>query len=156
MQKLFHILFRVGVVLKGIDAALETIGGLLLLFVPAQYLGGFIIRITQYHLMLHPNGLFAKAVEKSLEMATDGKLWAGLFLLSHGAIKLLIVTGMILKKLWAYRVGLAIFVALVLYQIAHIVKTHSVGLSILTTFDIIFILLAWREFRRLKQEQAAH
>ncbi len=155
MQKLFHILFRVGVVLKGIDAVLETIGGVILLLVPPDDISQFIVKITQYQLMQNPHPLLEKAVQKSIEVTTDSHVWAGLFLLSHGLVKLLIVTGMILKKLWAYRVGLLVFVGLVIYQSAHILKTHSVGLLILTAFDIVFILLAYREYRQLKQKQAA-
>jgi uncharacterized membrane protein len=154
MQKLFHIVFRIGVVLKGIDAALETIGGMIFLVVPAGDISQFIVKITQYQLMQNPHRLFERAVEKSIEVTNSVHLWAGLFLLSHGLVKLLIVTGMILKKLWAYRLGLLVFIGLVIYQIAHVLKTHSAGLLILTVVDVIFILLAWREYRQLKQKQA--
>jgi uncharacterized membrane protein len=154
MEKLFHSLFRVGVVLKGIDAALETAGGLILLIVPPDKIGQFIASITQYQLIQNPNNLFAKAAEKSIEVTTESHLWVALFLLSHGSVKLLIVVGMILKKLWAYRVGLVAFSGLVIYQICHYLKTHSSGLLILTGLDLVFIFLAWREYRQLKQKQA--
>src|SRR5689334_12282608 len=98
MQKLFHILFRVGIIFKGIDAGLETIGGLIFLLVPPDNISQFILKITQYQLMQNPHPLFEKAVQKSIEVTNDAHLWAGFFLLSHGLVKLLIVTGMILKK----------------------------------------------------------
>jgi len=155
MEKLFHILFRIGVVIKGIDAALETLGGLILLVVPSDDISQFIARIARYHLIQNPHPLLERAVEKGIQVTTEAHLWAGFFLLSHGLLKLLIVAGMILKKAWAYRIGLVVFCGLVIYQIGRILRTHSVGLLILTVFDIVFILLAWREYRRLRQERAA-
>lgn len=154
MDKLFHSLFRFGVILKGIDAALETIGGLILLLVPPEVVGQFIVTITQYHLIQNPYNLFAKVVRQTVEVATESHLWAALFLLSHGLVKLLIVSGMILQKLWAYRAGLFVFCGLVVYQIAHLLKTHSLGLLILTALDCLFILLAWREYLQLQRKQA--
>jgi uncharacterized membrane protein len=155
MEGYVHSLFRVGVVLKGIDAALETVGGLILLLVPSDDIGQFIVTITQYQLVQTSHPLFAKAVQKSIEVTTEHHWWAGLFLLSHGSVKLLIIIGMVLKKLWAYRVGLVVFVGLVVYQIGHILETHSAGLLILTAFDVAFIFLAWREYRRIRQKRAA-
>jgi uncharacterized membrane protein len=155
MERYVHSLFRIGGVIKGIDAALETVGGLVLLLVPPNEIGQFIVMITQYQLVQNPHPLFAKAVEKSIEVTTEHHWWAGLFLLSHGSIKLIIIIGMILKNLWAYRVGLVVFVGLVIYQIGHILKTHSAGLLILTAFDVLFIFLAWREYRQIRQKRTA-
>src|SRR6516165_9639039 len=99
MERYVHSLFRVGVVIKGIDAALETVGGLILLLVPPNDIGQFIVTITQYQLVQNPHPLVAKAVQKSIEVTTEHHWWAGLFLLSHGLIKLLIIIGMVLKNL---------------------------------------------------------
>jgi uncharacterized membrane protein len=149
MEKYFPSLFRVVAFLKGIDAALETLGGVIILCVPAAYIAEFIVAITQYQLILNPNNLFAKLAQKTIDVTTESHLWAGLFLLTHGSVKLLIVVGMVLNKLWAYRVGLVVFVGLVIYQTCDFFKTHSSGLLVLTVFDCVFILLAWRQYRQL-------
>jgi uncharacterized membrane protein len=151
MDKHFHRLFRVGVILKGIDAVLEVIGGVILLIVPSDAISRLIVTVTQYQLIQNPNNLFAKLAEKGVEVANESQLWAGLFLLSHGLVKVLIVVGMVLKKLWAYRIGLVVFAGLVIYQICDVLKTHSLGLLALTVLDFIFILLGWREYRQLKR-----
>ena len=152
-EKRLHRLFEVGLILKGIDGVLETIGGLVLLVVSPQNINRLVAAMTQYELVEDPNDFFANLIRHAVHFNAKSQLWAAAFLLSHGILKLLIIAGLFLNKLWAYPVGIAVFTGLGFYQIYRYWQTGSPGLLILTALDVFVILLTWLEFRAIKRER---
>lgn len=148
--RFLHALFRVGVIAKGIDGVLEIVGGILLLFVsPAQLLP--IARfLTQHELAEDPHDLIANYLLRSIQHLSAGaKLFGAIYLLSHGAIKVGLVTALLLKVRWAYPAAILVFFLFLVYQIYRYLLTHAPELVALSVLDVFVIALTWVEYRRL-------
>ena len=51
------------------------------------------------------------------------------YLLSHGAVKLWVIIGLMRERLWYYPVALVLFTLFIIYQIHRYMLTHSVSLA---------------------------
>ena len=146
-DKGIHDAFIVSVVVKGAFAALETILGVMLLFTGSVV--QFVLTLIQDELIEDPTDFFATHIKSLLNPSHDAQVFGGLYLLSHGAVKLLLVAGLLRKKLWAYPASLAVFALFILYQMVRWLDTHSAWLLALTVVDLVVMWLIWHEYRRM-------
>ena len=72
------------------------------------------------------------------------------YLLSHGIVKLALVVGLLMGRLWAYPASLAVMTLFIAYQLYRFTFTHSPGLIVLTVFDLVVIALIWHEYRLIR------
>jgi uncharacterized membrane protein len=148
-------LFRVGVALKGLDAALEIAGGIALLFVNPGFILRVVALLTQDELAEDPRDIVATrllAAARGLSLGTE-HFWAA-YLLAHGVPKLLLVIALLRGELWAYPIAVVVFAAFILYQLYRFTLTHGLGLIALSLFDAIVIWLIWLEYRALQAGRA--
>jgi uncharacterized membrane protein len=75
------------------------------------------------------------------------RLFASLYLLSHGVTKIALVAALWMNKLWAYPLTMLIFGGFSVYQMYRYSHTHSVAMLVLTIFDVLLIYLTWVEWR---------
>jgi uncharacterized membrane protein len=73
------------------------------------------------------------------------------YLLVHGAVKVVLVIALLLNKLWAYPCLIIVLLIFIGYQLYRIALEPSVGLIALTTFDAVIVALTWREYRRQRR-----
>jgi uncharacterized membrane protein len=73
------------------------------------------------------------------------------YLLSHGVIKLLLVAGLLRKKLRAYPASLLVLGLFIVYQLYRFSYTHGIGLIVLTVFDVIVMGLIWHEYQMVRR-----
>jgi uncharacterized membrane protein len=59
------------------------------------------------------------------------------------------------NKLWAYPASLVILSLFIAYQVYRFSYTHSVGLVVLTAFDLIVMVLIWHEYRLVQKHGKA-
>lgn len=145
-----HIVFIVSLVLKALNALLETALGLLFLFTGA--VSGIIIFLTKQELIEDPSDFLANHIRNLLPyVSTHSQLFAAFYLLSHGVIKLFLVWGLLRNKLWAYPASMVFLTAFIVYQVIRFNFTHSLFLVFLTLFDLIVLWLVWHEYNYLKR-----
>jgi uncharacterized membrane protein len=148
---LIHKSFEIGILLKGIDGILEIIGGILLKsFSPAR-LDKLIVLLTQHELSEDPKDFIANHLIKwgsTLSISTQN--FGALYLISHGAIKLIFVILLWKRKIWAYPLTIVFLIIFIIYQIYRYTISHSIFLIVLTIFDIIMILLTFLEYKRIR------
>ena len=146
-QKL-HRLFEIGIIIKGVDGVLEILGGVLFLFVSPRTLNSIVIFLTAHELSEDPHDLVARWLRHAVEnLSSDTKLFASVYLLIHGLIKVFLVAGLLRGKLWAYPTALGVLGTFILYQLYRFTHTHSLALLAFTVFDIVIVFLVWREYR---------
>lgn len=151
VRKYEHKAFILTLVIKGIDGVLEIIGGILLLVISPAKMNEYVVLLTQHELSRNPDDRLANyLLNLSHNISRDTTIFAGLYLLSHGVVKVFIVISLLQKKLWAYPVGIAFFSAFCIYQIYRFAITHSMSMVFLTVLDLIVIWLTWKEYKRLK------
>lgn len=72
------------------------------------------------------------------------------YLLSHGVVKLGLVAGLLLRKLWAYPTTIVVLGLFIFYQIFRYAQTHGTGLLLLTVLDILVVGLTFHEYRLMR------
>ena len=141
--------FRVGMVLKGADGVLELIGGMILLFVAPATIEHVMRSLVAHELSQDPHDFVAThLLHTSTHLSRATTIFGAVYLLSHGAAKLVLVVLVLRDKLWAYPWMMALLVAFIVYQVYRItVVKFSFGLTALSVFDAVLVWLTWREYR---------
>ncbi|HEV2301345.1 MAG TPA: DUF2127 domain-containing protein [Stellaceae bacterium] len=151
-----HRLFQLGVLLKGAHALVECAGGVLLAIVSTQTIVGWVDWLTQDELIEDPHDFVAAHLLAMAQHFTVGtKNFYVFYLMSHGLVKVVLVAGLLMEKLWAYPASLVVLGLFILYQVYRFSYTHSPGLVALTLFDILVIILIWHEYRVVRRHLAA-
>jgi uncharacterized membrane protein len=152
---IIHRLFQGGLALKGINAAIEAVGGITLLFVRTSTLVHFIESMTQDELHHVRHDIVANTfMHLANEISVSNKQFFAYYLAAHGIIKIIIVIGLLREKMWMFPVGLTALGCFVTYQLYRFSIGHSVGLLIVTIFDILIMWFVWREWG-VKRSQMA-
>lgn len=142
--------FQVSVVIKGIDGGLEIIGGFLLLLIKLTTLNYAIVWLTEHELIEDPSDLFANALlQVGNNLSIHAKIFGAAYLLLHGFIKIALVWALLKDKRWAYPTAIIFLMAFVFYQSYRLTYHYSLGLLLLTIFDMAIIFLTYREYQRL-------
>jgi uncharacterized membrane protein len=141
--------FKIGLVLKGLDGILEVIGGLLLLFLSPAAIEHIVRTLTAHELSEDPHDLIARyLLHTASHLTTSTTLFGAIYLLSHGAAKIVLVVLVLRDKLWAYPWLIGLLLAFIAYQLYRITFVHfSIGLAALTVFDALLVWLTWREYQ---------
>ncbi len=149
IERRIYQLFEVGVFLKGLNALLEIVLGVLLFFVDVR---GLVSAFVENELVEDPNDFLATHLQPlAAHISPGGETFAALYLLSHGLVKIVLVWGLLRNKVWAYPASLAVLALFVLYQVIKWLGTHSIALLLLTLFDLVLIWLIWHEYRRIQK-----
>jgi uncharacterized membrane protein len=148
--------FEGGIILKGISGTLEFIGGALLFFVSPASIHNFIVFITQKELLTDPHDVVANLLLTSTQHLGGSRAFLVIYLWIHATIKLIAVIGILKNQLWAYPFSLITLGALMLYQVYSIVfVSPSIGMILLTIFDIFILWLILREYKIVRKNLSA-
>lgn len=155
-KELIHRLFRISILIKGIDGILEFIGSLVLFFVSSSLITNFVETIFQHELTQDPTDIIANyLINTSLNLSLSTQLFAAIYLFIHGIIKVGLVSSLWYNKLWAYPLSGFILVVFVIYQVFRLINHYSLILLLLTIIDLIIIILLRFEYKRLLRNRAA-
>ncbi|MDB5188097.1 MAG: hypothetical protein JWO50_617 [Candidatus Kaiserbacteria bacterium] len=147
-----HELFEISLILKGAFAFLETVSGIFIYMISGAFLSRMIIALTQDDLSQDSNDFIAQhLVQFGHSISIGSKHFVGIYLMTHGIIKLLIIIGLMRKYLWCYPLALVTFGLFIVYQLYRYTFTHSIWLLVLTVFDLIIMYLIWREYSQLRK-----
>jgi len=149
--KWFHLAFKIGVILKGLDGILEMVSGVALLVTSQTAIRDLIGRLTRGEFLEDPNDFIANhLVDFFNQLSISTQHFAALYLLAYGVVKTGLTLGLFFEKLWAFPVALILLGLFILYQIYRFSETHSIALALLTLLDVVIVILIWLEYRRLK------
>lgn len=146
-----HKLFHVGIIVKGIDGALEIMGALLILMISPQTLDRIVHLLTQHELSEDPKDIIANyLIHAANHFSVSSQLFGFIYLLSHGIIKIILIMSLWKQRLWSYPVAMIFFALFGMYQMYKYYLDHSPGWIVLTILDVLVIVLTWLEYRQLK------
>ena len=148
--------FQIGIILKGLDGVLETVGGLLLLAISPAQINRIVHDLTQHELSQDPHDFVANHLLRYAHGLTGHAVtFAAIYLLVHGLIKVVLIVALLRNKLWAYPWLIAVLILFIAYQLYLIALKPTVGLSLLTAFDALIVWLTWREWRKQLANRAS-
>lgn len=146
----------IGIVLKGIDGLLEVLGGVLLVLLTPAEISGLVHALTQHELSQDPRDFIASLLLHTADGLTGpGLLFGAAYLLVHGIVKVVLVLALLRNKLWAYPWTIGVLLVFIGYQLYRIVLSPTLGLIVLTGFDIVIATLTWREYQRQRVDPPA-
>ncbi len=141
--------FRISLYLKGLDGLLECLGGIFLLLINPDQINRWAARLTQGELSEDPHDFIANHILRTAHHLTGPSLVFGaVYLLAHGVVKLILVVEVLRDHLWAYVGLIGVTTLFVIYQCYRIIDKFSIGLLLLTLFDLLIIYLTQNEYRR--------
>ncbi len=148
--------FGASLALKGLHAALETVGGIVLLIIDPQKLNNLALAVLHQEISQDPGDFVATHLLRLTErFAAGGKHFASWYLLSHGAVKLIVVLELFRNKLWAYPLMIVMLAGFIGYQMYRFILNHSLIMVFLTVFDLVVIALTWLEYQKQKSIRAS-
>lgn len=151
-EKNLHRVFLASVWLKALVGVGQIIAGAFLLLVKQATLTAFMLRATAPELTEDPHGWLANLLRTSAhDLGTGAHLFASVYLIVHGLIKVLLVAGLLRRKMWSYPVSMWVLGAFIGYQLYRYSSTHSIWLILLTALDVVVIMLIQHEYRIRKQ-----
>lgn len=150
-SRLRHKLFHIGIILKGIDGALEIIGGILILMISPRIVNRVVSFLVQHELSEDPKDIVANyLVHAAQGFSISSQLFGFIYLLSHGVIKILLVHSLWKQRLWSYPVAIIFFASFGVYQMYKYFLDPSFGWILLTILDLFVIILTWLEYVALR------
>jgi uncharacterized membrane protein len=153
--RLREFLFRASVLLKGLDALLEIVGGIAAWMVSPSLIVRVVGFLTQDEIREDPHDLVANYLRHAVSRFTPGsEHFLAVYLLGHGIVKLFVVLALLKNKLWGYPAALIVFGGFVVYQVYRFALTGGIGLIALTIVDLIVMWFIWLEYRAVKEHLA--
>jgi uncharacterized membrane protein len=122
--------FELAIILKGLDGVLEVFGGLLLLVVTPATINRIVAWLTEHELSQDPHDFIATHLLNTAHGLTKSAvLFGSLYLLLHGAVKIVLVAALLRNKLWAYPWMIGFLLIFIVYQIYRMILVPSAGLA---------------------------
>ena len=150
-EEQLHWLFKIGVVLKGLDGAVEALSGVALLFTTTASLRNLVDWLTAGELQEDPNDFVANhLVDFFHHLSVNTKYFAAIYLLAYGIAKMGLVAGLLRGKLWAYPTALIVLGLFLCYQIYRFSHNHSPGLAFVSVLDLFILIFIWQDYKFLK------
>jgi uncharacterized membrane protein len=147
-------LFRIALLVKGLDGAAELLGALVLLIVPAATVHQLVADVLARDLLGPPSGFLARhLVAGTDEFASGNRTFVVAYLALHGIVKLALVFALLRHWLPAYPVAMVVLALFVGYELYRAVNIGSVLLPFLAAIDVVVIVLIVREYRMLRRER---
>lgn len=143
-------LFKIAMVVKGIDGAAELIGAITLLLISGGTIQTLVKDVVSRDLLGPPDGSLSRHfVAGTAEFASGNRTFAVVYLGLHGIVKLLLVVALLRKIRPVYPVAVVVLGLFVAYEIYRATQTGSVLLPFLAALDLAIIVLVIREYRGL-------
>jgi uncharacterized membrane protein len=144
--------FEVGLLLKGIDGLVETVSGVVFLFIKPSQVTSIVHKLTAHTLAVHPHNFIATHIVRYAATFTKGAaIFAGLYLLAHGVVKLVLVVEILREHLWAYAGLIIVTSGFIVYQVVEIIIKPRFSFIALTIFDAVIVWLTVVEYGRQRE-----
>ncbi|WP_242622933.1 DUF2127 domain-containing protein [Pseudonocardia sediminis] len=148
-------LFRIALLVKGVDGAAELLGAVALLLISGDLVNRLVTDVLARDLLGPPDGSLARHfVSGTAEFASGNRTFAIVYLALHGVVKLLLVAALLRRWVPMYPVAVVVLGLFVVYEVYRAFTTGSVLLPFLAALDVAIIVIVIREYRALRVERA--
>ena len=147
-KHILHEFFEISVILKGIYGLAEVVLGTTVLFFSRDFVRNFLLFFVQGELNENPRDWMVNQVlHLSNQITPSSELFMGIYFLSYGIAKIVLVAGLLMNRAWAYPSTIAFTLAFMCYEVYRVSRTHSPVLMFLIVFDALVVALVWHEYR---------
>jgi uncharacterized membrane protein len=151
LARRLHWVFEASLVIKGLLATGESIGGLGLLLTPNLAILRLVAWLTRNEIAQDPTDPMATWFRHAAEVfPIQTQHFYAYYLMGHGFLKLIMVFMLARRILWAYPIAMAVLAGFVAYQLHDFSHSRSIVLLMLSGLDTLMIVLVFREWREMK------
>ncbi len=141
-------IFVWSITIKGINAVVECVVGIALIFISPNIVTKIAVILTQGELVEDPDSAVANYIlSLAHNFSINSHTFLIWYLLIHGIIKIFLITALLYDKKWSYPLALAILSIFAVYQLIQYFYTPGLWLLLLTLFDLFIIGLVYNEHR---------
>lgn len=152
--KSVHVAFEIGLLFKGLFALGEIAAGICAYVATRRILLEFARAVTKAELTEDPRDFVANhLLNAARHLSVSNRHFAAFYLSGHGALKLVLVIGILRRLRGAYPAAIAVFGAFIVYQLYRYGITHSIWLLLITAFDVVVLALICIEYRRYRSDR---
>ena len=145
---ILRLAFFVAVAVKGIDGLIETLAGLAVAILGTPGIYALVIQITAPELDLHPDSRAVHLIRHgAFDLAQVSSRFITIWLLVHGALKLVLAVELLRQRMWIFPVAAAILSGFVIYMASRLAVHWSSWLLAFAMFDLITVALVLNEWR---------
>jgi uncharacterized membrane protein len=146
-----HRIFLLGLALKAVNALFELIVGGLLLVLPLETIRVWTqAAVDGVRSLLH--GAWDAHLASALDSVTmETVVFVAWYFVSHGVLKAFVIACLLARKLWAYPLGIVVFVGFGIYQTWEYFHGGAVFYLVLDVLDAALIgltILEWKHALR--------
>ena len=134
-------LFGLGLIIKGVDAVLEVIGGILL-FTPAR-VGGWLELLALHSRHDFTAHLWRHAADK-IAVATVA---TAIYLVAHGGAKVILIGAILKERVWGYIGLMGVLSFFATFELYKAISKHEIAVFIFCLFDALVVYLIAKEYR---------
>lgn len=139
-------LFETGLILKGLDAVLEIVGGVILLF-PAT-VDKTATALLHHELLVAVRHPHAAMLEHRAVLALQSATVASAaYLVAHGTAKVILIVAVFKDKRWGYQGLMGVLSVFAVVELARCFAEGSWAMFALALLDLLIVWLIVREFR---------
>ncbi|KGH34596.1 DUF2127 domain-containing protein [Lactococcus cremoris] len=148
-EELLDVSFNAMLLGKSIFAFVEFLSGLLLIFIPLDLIKSTIQHLAASIAFAPLSSMITNAGER---LTSDATLFAVIYLLLHGALKLVTLALLWRKILWSYPLSIVLLVGFITYQMFEFFNHGAISMLVLCVVDLVMIALTLLEYRKLKSQ----
>ena len=134
---------------KAVDGVVQSAAGLALLLLSPRAINAIVLFFVRGELREDPRDLLANLLLHAGAGVVRIQLFAGLLLVAHGLLKLVLVASVERSQRWAYPTAILVFGGFVVYQAYQIAVRPSAFLWVVTIVDVVVIALIAHEYTTL-------
>lgn len=150
-ENTLHQIFELGIAIKALNSIWELFSGFFILFAGRELLNRIFNFLAYRELLEDPNDFVLGVISPLLQNLSHGaQMFIAFYLLFHGILNLFLAIQLYRERIWAYLANISVTIIFIFYQIHRIYLFHSVLLTIITVFDVLFIILTWHEYKYKK------
>ena len=148
---IINIGFYGGLVIKGVDALIEFIGGIILIVLNHEGLNRLISLIALPELIEDPKDMVMNYfITIGQNFSINSQHSVAVYMILHGTTKLAIVWVLLTKKMWAYPLAIFVFALFIAYEMYSYMNNKSVLMLMMVIIDIVIFVMIILEYKRLK------
>jgi uncharacterized membrane protein len=137
-------LFRVGLIVKGVDAVFEMIGGVLL-SMPVK-LARYLLVLSEHELYKNHKALSGNLGHLAASVQRHPSLPEAAYLLVHGGAKVILIVAIFRGKKWGYTGLIGVLSFFTIIELGRAITAHEIVTGCLGLFDLGVVLLIAKEY----------
>jgi uncharacterized membrane protein len=141
-----EILFRLGLLGKGVDSVFEIIGGIILTM--PNKLARWVTLLSQHEVYRHHNALAGRLDNLAATVGEKASMLEAVYLMVHGAAKVALILAIIARKRWGYTGLIGVLSLFTTLELGRAITAREVVTGLLGAIDLAVIVIIYKEYRQ--------